>query len=356
MTSAWTAAHVAGIANAPLPALPIIDPARAARIAGLDLWDFWPVTDEAGRVAPVAGGELWFALSAPAEGEPVLRHERARLRLLHRVGGSWRDGGTVLPGALSPGSRDWSGSAVLDARREVVTLYFTAAGRRGEARRTYEQRLFESRGRMDAEGRLTGWSKPIESIASDGVDYLVADQTEGAIGKIKAFRDPAWYRDPTTGATWLLFAASLTRTASAFNGAVGLAQLTEHGWRLRSPIIHADGVNNELERPHAIVRDGLYYMFWSTQASTFAPGIVAPTGLYGMVADRFAGPYAPLNGTGLVAANPPAAPLQAYSWLVLPDLRVTSFVDQIAPGRVGFGGYPAPEFRLAVHGERAWIA
>ena len=356
MTSAWTAAHVAGIAEAPLPILPLIDPARGAPIAGLDLWDFWPVTDEAGHVAPVAGGELWFALSAPAEGEPVLRHERARLRLLHRAGEGWRDAGTVLSGARSPGSREWSGSAVLDARREVVTLFFTAAGRRGEARPTYVQRLFESRGPLNADGRITGWSEPIESVASDGVDYVVADQTEGAIGKIKAFRDPAWYLDPATGSAWLLFAASLARTASGFNGAVGRAQLTESGWRLRAPLIHADGVNNELERPHAILRDGRYYLFWSTQASVFAPGIVAPTGLYGMVADRFAGPYAPLNGTGLVAANPAAAPSQAYSWLVLPDLRVTSFVDQMAPGRAGFGGYPAPEFRLAVQGERAWIA
>ena len=35
----------------------------------------------------------------------------------------------------------------------------------------------------------------------------------------------------------------------------------------------------------------------------------------------------PLNGTGLVFANPDTAPKQAYSWLVLPDLQVTSFID-----------------------------
>lgn len=355
-TSIWTAAHIADIAAAPLPALPVIDPAQVQRFPGLDLWDFWPVTDRAGPIAAIAGGELWFSLSAPAEGDPLLRHGRARLHLLHRAGGRWIDLGATLPSGLSPGSREWSGSAVLDAERQVVTLYFTAAGRSGEARRTFAQRLFETRGRLRSDGRITGWSDPIESVASDGIDYLVVDQVEGSIGTIKAFRDPGWFRDPATGTGWLLFAASLARSTSAFNGAVGIAEQTGEGWRLRPPLVHADGLNNELERPHIVVQDGYYYLFWSTQASVFAPGNAAPTGLYGMVAERLSGPYAPLNGTGLVAANPPAAPLQAYSWLVLDDLRVTSFVDQIGPGRAGFGGVPAPEFQLRLEGSGAWIA
>ena len=73
-----------------------------------------------------------------------------------------------------------------------------------------------------------------------------------------------------------------------------------------------------------------------------------------MVAPSLFGPWMPLNGTGLVAANPPAAPMQAYSWLVLPDLRVGSFVDRIptSDGR-DFGGMPAPEYRLILEGDRA---
>lgn len=353
-TSTWTAAHVAGITTAPLPVLPRIDAAGVRRTPGLDLWDFWPVTDARGRVADIAGGELWFALSAPASGEPVLRHGRARLRLLYKSGGAWRDLGPALPDGWSPGSREWSGSAVVEGAD--VALYFTAAGRRGVPPPGYEQRLFEARGTLAPDGRIAHWRDLRELVASDGIDYVVADQVEGIVGTIKAFRDPGWFRDPATGTGWMLFAGSLARSASAFNGAVGLAEQTEAGWCLRPPLLHADGLNNELERPHVVVRGGLYYLFWSTQASVFAPGHAAPTGLYGMVADRLAGPYAPLNGTGLVAANPAAAPAQAYSWLVLDDLRVTSFVDQMGPGRAGFGGTPAPEFRLGLEGARAWIA
>lgn len=356
MTSAWTKAQVAAIAAGPLPALPPIDPARRPRIGiGLDVWDFWPVQSADGRVAGIGGGELWFALSAPATGAPVLRHAQARLRLLHRAGATWRDLGPALPDGFSPGSREWSGSAIVDARREVVTLYFTAAGRRGEAATTFEQRLFETRGRLRPDGTIAGWTPPVESVASDGVDYVIADQAEGEVGTIKSFRDPGWFRDPADDGEYLLFAGSLARSASAFNGAVGIAARTAGGWRLRPPLLHADTVNNELERPHIVVHDGRYYLFWSTQASVFAPGLIAPTGLYGMIADRLVGAWRPLNGTGLVAANPDSAPFQAYSWLVLPDLSVSSFVDQPAPGRAGFGGVPAPAFGIGLAGDRAWV-
>ena len=359
MATAWTAAQVTGIAAATLPAMPVLGAGDIVRVVpGLDLWDFWPVQTPDGAVAGIAGGELWFALSAAAEGEPALRHDRARLRLLRRVNGVWSDLGNALPDGLNPGSREWSGSAIVD-QAGILTLFFTVAGRAGEARTTYAQRLFQTRAAVGDDGLPSGWSMPAESVASDGVDYVVADQTEGAIGTIKAFRDPGYFRDPADGASYLLFAASLARSASPFNGAVGIARAQDASlerWSLLPPLVHSDTLNNELERPHIVMRDGLYYLFWSTQGSVFAPGIEAPTGLYGMVAERLSGPYRPLNGTGLVLANPTASPAQAYSWLVLDDLRVTSFIDQLDSGRGGFGGAPAPELRLAVDGAKAWLA
>ncbi len=354
MTSIWKRAAVARIAVTPQQQLPIVGPCSRT-VPGFDLWDFWPLQQPDGQVAMIDGGELWFSLSAPAEGAPVLRHGRARLRLLRRAGGNWHDLGNALPDGLSPGSREWSGSAILDPRQGYVNLYFTAAGRRGEAQPTYRQRIFETRGLLAPNGRITGWSLPDEAVVADGGDYVVTDQADGMIGTIKAFRDPSWFRDPADGSEYLLFSASLAQSVSAFNGAVGIAGRTAGAWCLRPPLIHADDLNNELERPHIVVRDGCYYLFWSTQASVFAPDLVAPTGLYGMVSDTLRGNYRPLNGSGLVAANPGATPSQAYSWLVLPNLKVSSFVDQIAPGRAGFGGCFAPEFQLRLKGDRSWI-
>jgi len=160
-----------------------------------------------------------------------------------------------------------------------------------------------------------------------------------------------------------VFAGSLAASSSDWNGAVGIARRDKGRWVLTDPLISADGVNNELERPHVVFHAGRFYCFWSTQAKVFAAdGPVGPNGLYGMVADRFVGPWRPLNGSGLVFANPAASPIQAYSWLVLGDLGVIAFVDR--PGlpaeptdpvtaRRHFGGTPAQPLRLALDGDRA---
>jgi levansucrase len=132
------------------------------------------------------------------------------------------------------------------------------------------------------------------------------------------------------------------------------------GWELLDPLVSAVGVNNELERPHVVVHNELTYLFFCTQRRTFDPAVSAPTGLYGFVGPSLAGPFEPLNGTGLVLQNPPEEPLQAYSWLVLNDLRVSGFVDaydlqgqhpdDLADPRRHFGGTITPWYRLVLEG------
>lgn len=369
MTTIWTRQQVERIAAAPFATAPVIDREDLTPLLpGVDLWDCWPVQEEDGQVARIADGELVMFLSAPARADPEARHAQARIRLMHRLAAGWTDCGLLLPDGLAPGSREWAGSAVIDAAHQWLTLYFTAAGARGEAETSFDQRLFETQARLtlDPHPRFVDWTTPIESVARDGAIYQSELSGGGAIGTIKAFRDPAWFRDPADGRAHLLFTASLAQSACPWNGAIGRAERVGEKWVLQEPLISADGLNNELERPHLIARDDLYYLFWSTQAKVFAPaGPVGPTGLYGMVADRIEGPWRPLNGSGLVVANPASAPFQAYSWLVLADLRVLSFADQlgldrlpasVAEARAHFGGTPAPELRLALRGDRAWLA
>ena len=363
-TSHWRPADVAAIARAPLPAAPVIVPTPPL-LPGVDLWDFWPVQDEGGDVARIAGGALFVMLSAPAVGDPDARHGSARLRLLHRTAAGWTDLGPVFAEGFAPGSRQWSGSATLDPSHSRLTLYFTAAGHRGEAMLGFEQRLFVASaplagGAMPVVG---AWSDPVEVVAADDNLYLREMRGGGAIGTIKAFRDPWFFRDPHDATAYLLFTASLAGSTSTWNGAIGLAVKTAAGWRLAPPLIAADGVNNELERPHVVVHGGRYYCFWSTQSAVFADGgPPGPTGLYGMVAAALAGPWRPLNGSGLVVANPAAFPHQAYSWLVQNDLSVLSFVNfaglDRAPrdpeeARRHFGGTPAPDLQLRLDGDRA---
>lgn len=353
--SRWTGEHVSPIATADASQVPIIAAREHDGLAPEHLyWDMWPVQTRDGYIADIAGRELWMVLAAPDRGDPELRHFEAKIRLLTREGSQWRDLGPVLPDFAVSYGREWSGSAVCDG--EEIALYFTGSGD-ASVPRSFQQRLFESRGRIGDDGVPTDWSEPRLSLDHPREYYMPADAHEGAPGTIKAFRDPAYFRDPADGQEYLLFTASLAGSDSAFNGAVGIARRDGEGWALLPPLISADGVNNELERAHAVFHQGRYYVFWVTQSHTFASDLRhAPTGLYGMVADSLFGSYAPLNGTGLVLANPADAPCQAYSWFVDASLMVSSFVNLVADADgERFGGVPAPLLWIALEGKRAWL-
>ena len=350
MTSVWKAEHVRRI---PAGGRAVIPPVAVPDRSGLDegrlYWDMWPVQDASGHRVTITGRRLWMALTAPDRGDPALRHFEAKIHWLERRDRVWHDLGPVLPAFDVPYEREWAGSALLDDG--VVTLFFTAAGAAGRSG-GYRQELWSASARLGPDGWPGEWSFPTPLIAGYGDYYMPADAHDGAPGEIKAFRDPAFFRDPADGTCYLAFTASLAGSGSAFNGAFGIARQTPLGWVLTPPCLHAEGVNNELERAHLVFHMKHYYAFWSTQTATFAAGLRhAPGGLYGMVADSMQGPWRPLNGTGLVLANPADRPFQTYSWFVDASLIVCSFVDLLPDGR--FGGVPAPLLQMALDGDRA---
>jgi levansucrase len=362
MTTAWTEGDVQRIDRAATSQVPLLAQVGPSQLDPRRLyWDMWPIQDADGCPAQLAGRELWMALTAPDRGDPALRHFEARIHLLERGQAGWRDLGPVLPEQPVPYEREWAGSAMTDGA--AVSLYFTAAGT-AQRPRGYQQRLYEAHGTIGANGIPEGWSVPRPSIGALHPAYMPADAHEGEAGRIKAFRDPAWFRDPADGQEYLIFTASLAQARTEYNGAVGIARRDHAGWTLLPPLVHADGVNNELERAHVVVHAGRYYLFWATQTATFAPHLAAaPTGLYGMVADGLFGPYRPLNGSGLVMKNPDGAPAQTYSWSITADLQVSSFIDIWGPQPTGggktayrFGGVPAPILRLSIDGDRCMLA
>ncbi|MEU6715973.1 glycoside hydrolase family 68 protein [Nonomuraea sp. NPDC046802] len=360
----WTSRHLDLLAETGATTAPVIDvPALPRILPDHDLWDPWPIQDEDGSTSVINGQELWMALSAPALGHPEERHDQARIRLLGKNGDTWTDLGNAFADGASPGSREWSGSAI---RRPdgTVSVYYTATGRRGEARLTYRQSVIEARPALIADGGrilLRPDAEHRQVLRSDGSMYLRADESDGAPGRIRAFRDPGWFRDPADGRDHLLVAAS-TAWEDGFTGAIALAEQQAGAWSLLPPLLVAEGVNHELERPHVVVHDSWYYLFFCTQRHTFHPADRAPTGLYGFAARSLTGPYEPLNGSGLVLRNPSQEPDQAYAWLVLPDLHVVGFANYrshqgvdlrsagAAQARAGFGGAVAPTLRLTLDG------
>ncbi len=369
-TARWSLDAARAASDQPAAALPMIGAADVRPIVpGHDLWDMWQIARTDGSTVIVDGRSWWFFLATPQLDDPEARHDRARMRLTSHGAGGWRDHGWVFAPGFTPGSREWSGSAVLEDDGVTLTMYFTAAGRL-DGPPSFEQRLFETQARFavtDGRPMLEGWTTPVESVATDGHWYAVAAEVEAPAHGIKGFRDPGYFRDPADGNEYLLFVGNAGWTDTWPNGVIGVAQRESDGWTLRPPMVDALGVNSELERPHIVMRDGHYYLFWSTQARRFAGGIDAPTGLYGMVAENMTGPWRPINGTGLVAGNPPAEPYQAYCWWVTGEGDVISFVDywgldgaglpaDPAGRRARFGGTAAPWFRLAFEGDQVTIA
>jgi levansucrase len=371
-TARWTAEHLGMLRQAPCHLIPLVDgTALQHPLPGFDLWDLWPLQLADGNTAVVDGWTLWFVLSAPAGEDPEARHDIVRIRLMAERGGAWRDHGNALPDELNPGSREWAGSSLYDLETGAVTLYWTASGLRGEQPRTFTQRMFETTGNLTGSADhfgIEGWTAPREIAGGPIPHYMLVTAAEGVPGFIKGFRDPAHFRDPADGADYLLFTGSLKDAKSAWNGCIGLLRREGDGWAVLPPLLSADGLNNEQERPHVVFHAGHYYLFWSTQRKVFAPGVPSgPNGLYGMVAERMEGPWLPLNGSGLVAGNPEEAPVQTYSWWVTQDLTVHGFVDypnsrkgndhgDAAWRRAHFAGVPAPVFCLALDGTRAEVA
>jgi len=380
--SRWTREQAASIERrrgnvAPLAGPPAVDP-----FPDLHVWDTWLLRDRHGEIAEANGWRLAFSLTAPADVLPGTRHDIAEIRCFYsRDGKNWRDAGPVFDGGAL-GQRQWAGSALYDDGD--CYLYYTAAGRDDADELTYTQRIAVGHGgtvAADETGvELAGpWThEPL--LEPDGGWYETEAQSRGMT---YTFRDPWFFEDPATGETHLLFEANaltprregddaeLSRRRE-FNGCVGVARSESDdplSWELRPPLVEAIEVNQELERPHVVVADGRYYLFVCSHVHTFAPGVSGPDGLYGFVADRFEGPYRPLNGSGLVATNPLGAPFQAYSWMAFPhdeEVLVQSFLNYYdfggdsldaiasfseAEQRDRFGGTLAPTLRLAVDGD-----
>lgn len=356
---------------------PRIDPAAVRpAIPGWYLWDPWPVMGTDGRVALFDGRVLWMALSAPAHLHPDERHHVAVVRAaLAAPFRTWHDAGPVFSSGGTLGSRQWAGSAVFDATDDRLTVFYTAAGTPDHPR-GFEQDIVVSRGTMTVDGdraSFGGFERHEPAVVSDGVHYRLTTGGRQEPGFADAFRDPFLIRDPASGEDYLLFTASLPHGTPDYNGCIGIAVAKDASltrWQLLPPLLQANGVNKELERPHIVIYDGRYYLFLTTHWWTFAPGLHGPEGLYGFVADHVLGPYRPLNVSGLVIGNPVDEPHQAYSWLVMPDLWVASFVDH--PGLDGrnfeevtredpgftkrvFGGTMAPFIRLRLDGESTAI-
>lgn len=303
--SPWRLAHVDG------PSIPLIGAGRCrADPARVDLWDSWPLAHEdrphrAGSVAASSGSS---SARQARSGPGAMMPPSDPATSLGADG--WRDHGNALDQAISPGTREWAGSAVLHDDGTSVTLFFTAAGRRGEKPFV---RAAPVRGARPAVPMAPAGGNPRpRSLRPMASAMSARRKAKGAPGSIKAFRDPAWFRDPATGQCHILFTASAGWDDDEFNGVIGLATRDAAGrWHPGDPSRRSASTTSWNARTSWSAKRAITCS--GPPSRTFKLGTPnGPNGLYAMVADRLAGPWHPVNGDGLVAGNPAAEPTQAF--------------------------------------------
>lgn len=386
----WTRAEAELIRITDENAAPVIRGPLPQTSELVGVWDSWPIITRDASVAVLDfGWRVLIALTSPKTVLPGARHSIAKWGyFISKDGVSWEYQGDVFREGEALGARQWAGSTMVDDEGRVH-FFYTASGRAGspchacDTPACCEQRIAYTSAELvvDAAGvRFEDFSEHQIILEPDGVLYQTLEQAEVCGGIVYAFRDPQWWKDPATGCEYLIFEGNVAGPctdidcgpgvpieARMYTGNIGLALRENNSftdWRLLPALLEATCTNQQTERPHIVVREGRYYLFTISHLFTYAPGLVpgpGPDGLYGFVSDSLRGEYVPLNQSGLVIANPPQNQFQAYSWLVLPDFTVTSFVDfynlggipvtmiDAMPAAVQFnawGGVEAPTLQL----------
>jgi levansucrase len=388
-TAVWSRAQALKVNLDPTNTKPRIPPDFPVMSDEVWVWDTWPLVNLGTKPVTYKGWHVIFSLVAPRSVGFPERHVIATIGyFFSRDGESWRYGGHVFPRDSALGSRQWAGSAVLTG--EQVNLFYTATGKDHPVvndPNDVRQRLAHATARIraDANGVWFGGQsfRNSEIIAeADGRLYQTEEQSAGS-PIIYAFRDPFVFRDPEDDQIYMTFEGNSAGRAGShscgprevgpvppghvtppdanlYTGNIGLARArgaSLRRWRLLPPLLSANCVNQQTERPHLVIDDGRYYLFTISHAGTFAPGLSGHDGVYGFVGDSLRSSYQPLNASALVLGNPADAPKQQYSEYVMPNWLVESFIETIplAGGGERFGGTLAPTLRLQVEGASTYL-
>lgn len=390
------------------------------------VWDTWPLTDRHAQQYSYKGWEVIFSLTADPHAGYVFddRHTHARIGFFYRkaglpaserpANGGWIYGGRVFPEGASKalfgndtitGNSEWSGSARVDVAdidpSGHVTIFYTAVSfnRNPDNSNITPPRaiIAKAEGRLHANGErvwMSGFEQHTNLLEPDGYYYQSRQQNE-----FYSFRDPFTFEDPAyPGMTFMVFEGNtggvrgipscsvedlgydpndphkeevetvINMGAYYQKANVGLAVALNDdlgNWEFLPPILSANCVNDQTERPQIYMKDGKYYLFTISHRGTYAAGVDGPDGVYGFVGDGIRSDFQPMNaGSGLVLGNPtdlnqpvgqPYAlnpnqnprTFQSYSHYVMPGGEVESFIDAIGLRR---GGSLAPTVRLKIEG------
>lgn len=388
------------------------------------VWDTWPLINEAADQFSYKGWEVIFSLTADRRAGYTFddRHIHARIGFFYRkagipasqrpANGGWIYGGNLFPNGASvtvfrnapmTHNAEWSGSTrIMDVNSGAISVFYTATSFNRNAPTGSNITppiaiITKADGQIHANEKgvwFTGFNHHEPLLEPDGKYYQTRFQNE-----YYSFRDPFTFVDPAhPGKTFMVFEGNtaVQRGARACTEAdlgyapndpyredlnqvmnsgatyqmanVGLAVSTDKTlskWTFLPPILSANCVNDQTERPQIYMKDGKYYLFTISHRSTYAAGVDGPDGVYGFVGNGIRSDFQPMNnGSGLVLGNPtdlnqPAGQpadlyptqnprtFQSYSHYVIPGGEVQSFIDAVGTRR---GGSLAPTVKINING------
>lgn len=412
--SHWTREQVLSFKETAANAFPEFDNTQIKPfMEGCDIWDSWFALDEDGNLASIEGFHMLCALGIKKGDEDF-----ARIYYFYSQDGhSFTPGGTLFSKRRFNNIQEWSGSTLLRKDGKVQTFYTTAMGHVHNGIWQTSQRLATAIQRPINKDGVLSFSEPeyhASLLKPDGVFYQTIDQADDAELRMPTlhnrdfgndqinnfcFRDPFFFKDPTTQKAYLLFEANTGPSFHAegtvrrdyigsdsfepnyrptvddlkANGCVGIAEFTDEQYTQLNPLpplLTSNLVTDEIERVTLICRDNSYYLFCVThgnkmtiQGETFVNRDL----LLGFQSSSMFGPYTPLNGSGIILQQKSAGPMYTgqtnnkqyvYSWNVLPDLTVLSYANNaysVAEEKILFLKTVGPRVQLALHGTQTEV-
>lgn len=354
--------------------------AQTNSVTDLDVWDSWAVQNPRTKLVENWNG---YQLAVAMMGVPGKND--SHLYLLYNKFGdnslqNWKNAGSIFGYGLDELDQQWSGSAILNSDGSVQ-LFYTKVDTRDHGKN--HQKIASITLNLGHDSEKV-WINSTENdqviFEGDGYHYQTFDQwnaTNRGADNI-AMRD-AHIVEEEDGSRYLVFEAStgtenyqgahqifdlsnyggdsnfkvksllqilkngdITSRATWANAAIGILKLNGDEKKPKvekvySPLITANMVSDEIERPSLVKLDGKYYLFaasrlnrgsnddaWYAANTAVGDNVV----MVGYVSDNLLGGYKPLNNSGVVltASVPADWRTATYSYYAVP---VKGYNDRI---------------------------
>jgi levansucrase len=380
--------------------------ANISSASDMDVWDSWPLQNPDGTVAEYKGYHIVFAMSGSSQ-----------LYLFYQKIGdtsinSWQNAGRVFAGEnlssssdehLKNQNQEWSGSAYKIGNE--VRLFYTGVDTDHPDGHTGNEQVLTT-AKIDIDASYSGLEvSDIEDhksiFSGDGKMYQNFSQFQNGSGDNHCLRDPHYVED--NGRKYLVFEGN-TGTANGYqeyrslfnkayyggddayfnssknsllartdrdsvikaNAAIGIIELNDD-YTLKTvmkPLVTANLVTDEIERPNVVKINGKWYLFTITKGYTQrVDGFPSDnTYMLGYVADNLTGPYKPLNKTGLVLVGDEDFNSRTYTYAYygMPvssgsnNLLITSYMTNRNISSTQHSTF-APSFLLTVNGDQTQV-